>query len=108
MVLNAKESLIEKYKEEIDPNSEQRSATYVAMAPSMMRLALLDEIERGIADKTVIILSDNGGNIHTRLPEGGGIPVHRTLPRGGKASMRGWVLCLPSSSARSDHAWQPQ
>ena len=31
-----KEALIEKYKEEIDANGEQRSATYAAMVPRWM------------------------------------------------------------------------
>lgn len=98
---NAKEELIEKYKEAIDPNSEQRSATYAAMVHSLDDAigALLDEIKRkGIADNTVIIFtSDNGGNIHTRLPEGGGIPVTSNTPlRGGKASMREGGVRVPT------------
>ncbi len=98
---NAKEELIEKYKGKIDPSSEQRSATYAAMVHSLDDAvgALLDEIEgKGIADNTVIIFtSDNGGNIHTKLPEGGGIPVTSNTPlRGGKASMREGGVRVPT------------
>ncbi|MDG2167572.1 MAG: sulfatase [Opitutales bacterium] len=98
---NAKQELIEKYGETIDPSSEQRSATYAAMVHSLDDAvgAILDEINRkGIADNTVIIFtSDNGGNIHTRLPEGGGIPVTSNSPlRGGKASMREGGVRVPT------------
>ena len=89
---NAKEELIRKYQGEIDPASEQKSATYAAMVHSLDDAvgALLDEIERkGIADNTVIIFtSDNGGNIHSKLPADGGNPPTSNSPlRGGKASM---------------------
>jgi arylsulfatase A-like enzyme len=98
---NAKQELIEEYGEDIDHSSEQRSAAYAAMVHSLDDAvgAILDEIDRkGIADNTIIIFtSDNGGNIHTRLPEGGGIPVTSNSPlRGGKASMREGGVRVPT------------
>ena len=89
---DAKEELIEKYRESIDPNNPQRSATYAAMVHSLDDAigSLLDEIERkGIADNTVIIFtSDNGGNMYSEIADdGGAVPTSNTPLRGGKASM---------------------
>jgi len=89
---DAKEELIEQYRKVIDPDSKQKSATYAAMVHSLDDAvgSLLDAIDKkGIADNTVIIfISDNGGNIHNKIPgDGGVVPTSNTPLRGGKASM---------------------
>lgn len=88
----AKEKLINQYRKVIDPSSEQKSATYAAMVHSLDDAVgtLLDAIDKkGIADNTVIIfISDNGGNIHSRIPaDGDAAPTSNAPLRGGKASM---------------------
>lgn len=86
---DAKKSLIEKYREEIDPNNPQRSPTYAAMIESMDDAVgvLLDTLDRlEIADNTIIIFaSDNGGNMYN-LVDGGTATSNAPL-KGGKATM---------------------
>jgi arylsulfatase A-like enzyme len=89
---DAKEELIEQYRKVIDPESKQKSATYAAMVHSLDDAvgSLLDAIDKkGIADNTVIIfISDNGGNMYSKIPgDGGVVPTSNTPLRGGKASM---------------------
>lgn len=75
---NAKESLIEYYRNKVDLNEWQNSSTYAAMVHSLDQAVgnLLEELDRlGIADNTAIIFfSDNGGNQHSgvvdKLPSG--------------------------------------
>ena len=96
--IQGKQDLIEKYKNEIDMSSTQRSPTYAAMVETMDDAvgALLDEVDRlGIADHTAIILfSDNGGNMYTDVKETTTdgtkyttYPTDNAPLKGGKASM---------------------
>ena len=95
---NAKESLIEYYRDKVDLNEWQNSSTYAAMVHSLDQAvgALLEELDRlGIADNTAIIFfSDNGGNQHSgvvdKLPSGEEYITTLTnnFPlRGGKATI---------------------
>ena len=75
---NAKESLMEYYRNKVDLNEWQNSSTYAAMVHSLDQAVgtILEELDRlGIADNTAIIFfSDNGGNQHSgvtdKLPSG--------------------------------------
>jgi len=87
-----KADLIDSYRDKIDPASGQLSPTYAAMVHTLDDAvgSLMDAIdEKGIADNTVIVfISDNGGNIHSELPEDGGVvPTSNAPLRGGKASI---------------------
>lgn len=70
---NAKEKLVEYYRNKIDTTQALRSSTYAAMVHSMDDAigTLLDEVDRqGIADHTAIIfIADNGGNMYDHLKE---------------------------------------
>ena len=70
---NAKEKLVEYYRNKIDTTKALRSPTYAAMVHSMDDAigTLLDEVDRlGIADETAIIfISDNGGNMYSGVNE---------------------------------------
>ena len=102
---DAKRSLIDKYKKQVDPKSAQRSPTYAAMIESMDDAVgtLLDTLDRlKIADETIIIFaSDNGGNMYN-LVDGTTATSNAPL-RGGKATMyeggvRGpAIIVLPGS-----------
>jgi hypothetical protein len=85
----AKQELIDVYREKIDLSTLQNSPTYAAMVHSLDQAVgtLLDEIDRlGIADRTAIVFySDNGGNIHSMVD--GTVPTCNSPLRGGKASM---------------------
>jgi len=65
---DAKEPLIEKHRDRVDPNDPQRSPTYAAMVESMGDAVgtLLDTLDRlDIAERTIVIfVSDNGGNMY--------------------------------------------
>jgi len=86
---DAKQGLIEKYKEEINPAAPQRSPTYAAMIESMDDAVgtLLETLDRlKLADETIIVFaSDNGGNMYN-LVDGGTATSNAPL-RGGKATM---------------------
>jgi hypothetical protein len=86
---DAKPELIEKYRDEIDPDDPQRSPTYAAMVESMDDAVgtLLDAVDAaGIADRTVIIfISDNGGNMYSSVE--GTSPTSNAPLRGGKATV---------------------
>lgn len=88
----AKKELIETYRQKIDPKNLQKSPTYAAMVHSLDDAVgtLLDAVDKkGIADRTVIVfISDNGGNIHSKIKaDGDAAPTNNTPLRGGKASM---------------------
>jgi arylsulfatase A-like enzyme len=87
-----KADLIASYKDKIDPTSGQLSPTYAAMVHTLDDAvgSLMDAIdEKGIADNTIIVfISDNGGNIHSEIPEDdGAVPTSNAPLRGGKATI---------------------
>lgn len=86
---NAKLSLIEKYRNTMNPADPQHSPTYAAMVESMDDAVgtLLNEIDRlGIADRTIIVFfSDNGGNMYDTVD--GTTPTSNLPLRGGKATV---------------------
>ncbi|MEW4486439.1 DUF5722 domain-containing protein [Thalassoglobus sp. JC818] len=86
---DAKQSLIDEYREVVNPNDPQRSPTYAAMIESMDDAigTLLDTLDRlEIADNTIIIFaSDNGGNMYNLVD--GGTATSNSPLRGGKATM---------------------
>jgi len=86
---DAKQSLIDEYRKEVDPNDPQRSPTYAAMIESMDDAVgtLLDTLDRlQIAERTIIIFaSDNGGNMYNEVD--GTTATSNTPLRGGKATM---------------------
>ncbi len=95
---NAKEELINYYKNNIDTTDVQRSPTYAAMVQSMDDAIgkLLDEVDRlGIAHKTMIVfISDNGGNMYDFIDETTASgeryiarPTSNAPLRGGKATL---------------------
>lgn len=86
---DAKKELIEKHRDRVDRNDQQRSPTYAAMIESMDDAigALLDGLDRlGLADKTIIVFTaDNGGNMYNVVD---GVPPTSNRPlRGGKATL---------------------
>ncbi|MCG6158106.1 sulfatase-like hydrolase/transferase [Rubinisphaera margarita] len=86
---DAKQPLIDKYREQVDPKDPQRSPTYAAMIESMDDAVgtLLDTLDRlKLADNTIIIFaSDNGGNMYNEVD---GTTATSNAPlRGGKATM---------------------
>ena len=86
---DAKRALIEKHRERVDPNDEQRSPTYAAMVESMDDAVgtLLDTLDRlGLAERTIVVFfSDNGGNMYNSVDDT--TPTSNRPLRGGKASM---------------------
>ena len=86
---NAKPTLIEKYRNTVNPKDPQRSPTYAAMIESMDDAVgtLLDALDRlKIADRTIIVFaSDNGGNMYNEVD--GTTPTSNAPLRGGKATM---------------------
>lgn len=98
---DAKPELIAKFKKRTDPNSAQKSPTYAAMVASLDEAvgSLLDAVDTsGIADRTIIIfLSDNGGNIHSKIQQDGNIAPTSNAPlRGGKASVYEGGIRIPA------------
>ena len=86
---DAKQTLIDNYKTQVDPTDPQRSPTYAAMIESMDDAigTLLDTLDRlQIADNTIIIFaSDNGGTMYNEVD---GTSATSNAPlRGGKATM---------------------
>ncbi|TWT85000.1 Arylsulfatase precursor [Planctomycetes bacterium CA13] len=86
---DAKQSLIEQYRNQVDPSDPQRSPTYAAMIESMDDAVgtLLDKLdEMGVANNTIIVFaSDNGGNMYNEVD---GTTATSNAPlRGGKATM---------------------
>ncbi len=86
---DAKQSLIDQYRKQVDPSDPQRSPTYAAMIESMDDAVgtLLDTLDRlKIADNTIIVFaSDNGGNMYNEVD---GTTATSNAPlRGGKATM---------------------
>ncbi|MBK1880039.1 sulfatase [Pelagicoccus mobilis] len=97
---DAKKELIEHYRDKIDLDSGQKSATYAAMVHSLDDAigSLLDALEaKGIADDTIIIFtSDNGGNMYSEIPaDDYSAPTSNAPLRGGKASMREGGVRVP-------------
>lgn len=86
---DAKQALIEKYRQRVDPADPQRSPTYAAMIESMDDAVgtLLDTLDRlGLSDNTIIVFtSDNGGNMYNEVD--GTTPTSNDPLRGGKATM---------------------
>jgi len=86
---DAKQTLIDQYKQRVDADDPQRSPTYAAMIESMDDAVgtLLDTLDRlKLADKTVIVFaSDNGGNMYNEVD--GTTPTSNAPLRGGKATM---------------------
>ena len=86
---DAKQTLIDKYREQVDPKNPQRSPTYAAMIESMDDAVgtMLDTLDRmKISDDTIIVFaSDNGGNMYNQVD--GTTPTSNTPLRGGKATM---------------------
>ncbi|MGB7324526.1 MAG: sulfatase [Rubripirellula sp.] len=86
---DAKQKLIDQYRDLVDPNDPQRSPTYAAMIESMDDAigTLLDTIDRlGIADNTIIVFaSDNGGNMYNEVD--GTTATSNSPLKGGKATM---------------------
>jgi arylsulfatase A-like enzyme len=86
---DGKQSLIDKYRKQVEPTNPQRSPTYAAMIESMDDAVgtLLDTLDRlKIADNTIIVFaSDNGGNMYNEVD---GTTATSNFPlRGGKATM---------------------
>ncbi len=86
---DAKQSLIDEYRSQVDEGNPQRSPTYAAMIQSMDDAVgtLLDTLDNlGIADNTIIVFaSDNGGNMYNEVD--GTTPTSNAPLRGGKATM---------------------
>lgn len=86
---DAKQSLIDEYRKQVDPKNPQRSPTYAAMIESMDDAVgtLLDALDRlKLSDNTIIVFaSDNGGNMYNEVD---GTTATSNFPlRGGKATM---------------------
>lgn len=87
---NAKQELIEKHRQRVNPQDSQRSPTYAAMLESFddavgTLLQTLDRLQ--LADRTVIVFtSDNGGNMYNEV-DGGVSPTSNLPLRGGKATL---------------------
>ncbi|MEC7680059.1 MAG: sulfatase [Planctomycetota bacterium] len=86
---DAKRSVIDKYRKQVDKTNPQRSPTYAAMIESMDDAigTLLDTLDRlNISDNTIIMFaSDNGGNMYNQVD--GTSPTSNAPLRGGKATM---------------------
>lgn len=86
---DAKETLIDKYRKQIDQKNPQRSPTYAAMIESMDDAVgkLLDTLDRlKLSNDTIIVFaSDNGGNMYNQIDET--TPTSNAPLRGGKATM---------------------
>jgi hypothetical protein len=86
---DAKKTLIEKYRAQVDPAAAQRSPTYAAMVESMDDAigTLLDALDRlQLADHTIIVFTaDNGGNMYDSID--GTTPTSNAPLRGGKATL---------------------
>ena len=86
---DAKRSVIDKYRKQVDKTNPQRSPTYAAMIESMDDAVgtLLDTLDRlNISDNTIIVFaSDNGGNMYNQVD--GTSPTSNAPLRGGKATM---------------------
>lgn len=95
---DAKEELIEEYRQRVDPDNPQRSPTYAAMVHALDDNVgkVLDAVERlGIADNTIIIFySDNGGNMYNEVD--GTTPTSNSPLRGGKGSMYEGGIRVPA------------
>ena len=86
---DAKRTLIDKYRKQVDKTNPQRSPTYAAMIESMDDAIgmLLDTLDRlNISENTIVVFaSDNGGNMYSQVD--GTVPTSNTPLRGGKATM---------------------
>jgi len=96
---NAKQALIDQYKQQVHAEDPQQSPTYAAMVHSLDDNVgkILDALERlGIADKTIVIFySDNGGNMYNMVD--GDLTATSNAPlRGGKASMYEGGIRVPA------------
>ncbi|MCO8120636.1 sulfatase [Stieleria sp. TO1_6] len=102
---DAKRSLIDKYRQQVDPDNTQRSPTYAAMVESMDDAVgtLLDTLDRmGVAENTIIVFaSDNGGNMYNEID--GTSPTSNTPLRGGKATMYEGGVRGPAIVVYPDH-----
>ena len=85
----AKEALVEKYRDKTDPRGKQGCAVMAGMIRSLDESLgrLLEGLDRlGIADDTVILFfSDNGGNMYNVVE--GRPPTNNAPLRGGKATI---------------------
>ena len=85
---NAKQEYIDRHRDRIDPDDEQRSPTYAAMMQSLDENVgkVLDAVDRlGLTDNTIIIFSsDNGGNMYNEVD--GTTPTANRPLRGGKGN----------------------
>jgi len=85
----AKEALVEKYRDKTDPRGKQGCAVMAGMIRSLDESLgrLLEGLDRlGIADETVILFfSDNGGNMYNVVE--GRPPTNNAPLRGGKATI---------------------
>jgi len=95
---NAKEELIEKYRNQMNPDDPQRCPIYAAMVHSLDDAVgtLLDAIdEAGVAKQTIIVFtSDNGGNMYSDVE--GDPPTSNDPLRGGKATMYEGGIRVPT------------
>jgi len=102
---DAKKSLIEKYRQRVDPKNPQRSPTYAAMIESMDDAVgtLLNTLDRlGLSENTIVIFySDNGGNMYNTVDDT--TPTSNAPLRGGKASMYEGGVRVPLIVSRPGH-----
>jgi len=102
---DAKQTLIDKYRKQVDETDPQRSPTYAAMIESMDDAVgtLLDTLDRlNISDNTIIVFaSDNGGNMYNEVD--GTTPTSNAPLRGGKATMWEGGVRGPAIVVYPDH-----
>lgn len=86
---NAKAELVEKHRQRVDPNDQQRCPTYAAMLESFDNAVgtILETLDRlQLSDRTIIVFtSDNGGNMYNEVD--GTTPTSNRPLRGGKATL---------------------
>ncbi|MAR09621.1 MAG: N-acetylgalactosamine 6-sulfate sulfatase (GALNS) [Blastopirellula sp.] len=102
---DAKRTLIDQYRKQVDKTNPQRSPTYAAMIESMDDAVgtLLDTLDRlAISDNTIIVFaSDNGGNMYNEID--GTSPTSNAPLRGGKATMWEGGVRGPAIVVYPDH-----
>ena len=102
---DAKRTLVDKYRKQVDETNPQRSPTYAAMIESMDIAVgtLLNTLDRlKISDQTIIVFaSDNGGNMYNQVD--GTFPTSNAPLRGGKATMWEGGVRGPAIVVYPDH-----
>ncbi|MEE2935369.1 MAG: sulfatase [Planctomycetota bacterium] len=102
---DAKRTLIDKYRKQVDQKNPQRSPTYAAMIGSMDDAVgtLLDTLDRlKLSDETIIMFaSDNGGNMYNEVD--GTTPTSNVPLRGGKATMWEGGVRVPAIVVYPEH-----